>query len=71
MQARCHIVNQRLLTANSDFGKAQQASEAAHRLFQEADLICSICQLPIGYQPDDIQFLTCNHFYHQRYFMEL
>ena len=67
MQARCHLLNERILTSENQFEQARQASETAQRLYQEADLLCSVCQQPMGMQAENIQILTCTHIFHQRY----
>jgi len=67
MQARCHLLNERILTSDNQFDEARQASDAAQRLYQEADLLCPICQQPMGMQAESIQILTCTHIFHQRY----
>lgn len=66
MQARCHLLNQRIFTRMNDFEHAQESFETSQRLFQEADLMCAVCQLPIGCQSEEIQILTCTHLFHQR-----
>lgn len=67
MQARCHLINEHILAAENQFYEAQQVLDIAQRLYQEADLLCSVCQQPMGMQPDNIQILTCTHIFHQRY----
>jgi hypothetical protein len=67
MQARCHLLNERILTSNNQFDEARQVFDTAQRLYQEADLLCSVCQQPMGMQSDHIQILTCTHIFHQRY----
>lgn len=67
MQARCHLLNERLLLANRQTEKAKVARETAEKFFQEADLLCAVCQKPMGLQPDALQILTCTHLFHQRY----
>jgi hypothetical protein len=66
LQARCHILNERILTSDNKFEEARQAIETAGRLYQEADLLCPVCQKPMGMQSDHIQILTCTHIFHQR-----
>lgn len=67
MQARCHLLNEHLLTSDNRFDEARQVLDTAQRLYQEADLLCPVCQQPMGMQPDHIQILTCTHIFHQRY----
>lgn len=67
MQARCHLLNEHILTSENQFDEARQVFDTAQRLYQEADLLCSVCQLPMGMQADNIQILTCTHIFHQRY----
>jgi hypothetical protein len=67
LQARCHILNERILTSENQLGHARQASDIALRLYQDADLLCTICQKPMGMLPDHIQILTCTHIFHERY----
>ena len=66
MQARCHLLNERLLTTDRQYEEARQAHETAERLYQEADLLCPVCQKPMGAQAEEIQILTCSHIFHQR-----
>lgn len=67
MQARCHLLNDRVLTSEKEFDEAGLAQQAAQRLYQEADLLCPICQQAMGMQAENIQILTCTHIFHQRY----
>ncbi len=67
MQARCHLLNERILTSDNQFDEARQVLEIAQHLYQEADLLCPVCQQPMGMQADNIQILTCTHIFHQRY----
>ena len=67
MQARCHLLNERILTSNNQLDEARQAFDTAQRLYQEADLLCPICQQPMGMIAEGIQILTCTHIFHQRY----
>jgi hypothetical protein len=66
MQARCHLLNERLFTSNNQLDDARQAHDTAQRLYQEADLLCNICAKPMGMHPDQIQILTCTHIFHER-----
>lgn len=66
LQARCHLLNERILLSDNQLDEARQASDVAHRLYQDADLLCTICGQPMGMQPDQIQILTCTHLFHQR-----
>ena len=66
MQARCYLLNERILTSNNQLEEARQASDTAQRLYKDADLLCSVCQTPMGMQGDHIQILTCTHIFHQR-----
>jgi len=67
IQARCHLLNERILISDNQFDEARQVFDTAQRLYQEADLLCSVCQQPMGMQADHIQILTCTHIFHQRY----
>ncbi len=67
MQARCHLLNERIFASDNQIEDARQAFDQAQRLYQEADLLCTICQKPMGMQPDQIQILTCTHIFHERY----
>jgi hypothetical protein len=67
MQARCHLLNERILTSDNQLDEARQAFDTAQRLYQEADLLCPICQQPLGMKAESIQILTCTHIFHQRY----
>jgi hypothetical protein len=67
MQARCHLLNERILKSDNQFDEARQVFDTAQRLYQEADLLCPICQQPMGMESDHIQILTCTHIFHQRY----
>lgn len=71
MQARCHLLNERILISDNQLNEAQQVYETAQRLYQEADLLCSICQQPMGMQADHIQILTCTHIFHERCIQDL
>jgi hypothetical protein len=66
MQARCHLLNERLLTSNNQFDASRQIFDTVQRLYQETDLLCPVCQKPMGMQADQIQILTCTHIFHQR-----
>jgi len=66
MQARCHLLNEKILISDNELNDARQVNEMAQRLYQEADLLCSICQQPMGMQADRIQILTCTHIFHER-----
>lgn len=66
MQARCHLLNEKILISDNQLNDARQVNEMAQRLYQEADLLCSICQQPMGMQADHIQILTCTHIFHER-----
>ena len=66
LQARCHLLNERLLISENQLEDAKHASDIAQRLYQDADLLCKICDKPMGMQPDQIQVLTCTHFFHER-----
>ena len=66
MQARCHLLNESIYLSDNRMEEARQAHETAERLFQEADLVCPVCQKPMGMQSDHIQILTCTHIFHQR-----
>ncbi len=65
-QARCHLLNERILASDNQLEDARQSYDIAHRLFEAADLICTICKKPIGMYPDQIQILTCTHIFHER-----
>lgn len=67
MQARCHLLNERILAADQLIDDARQAHSLAERLYQDADLLCKICRQPMGMHPDEIQILTCTHIFHQRF----
>ncbi|CAF1092748.1 unnamed protein product [Adineta steineri] len=71
MQARCHLLNERILSSDNRLEEARQVKEAAERLYQEADLLCPICQKAMGMQSDHIQILTCTHIFHQRCIKDL
>ncbi|CAF1033978.1 unnamed protein product [Adineta ricciae] len=71
MQARCHLLNESIYLSDNRMEEARQAHETAERLFQEADLVCSVCQKPMGMQSDHIQILTCTHIFHQRCITDL
>ncbi len=66
MQARCHLLNEHILAAENQFEDAQKALNIAQRLYQDADLLCTICGKPMGMVPDQIQILTCAHIFHER-----
>lgn len=66
LQARCHLLNERILLSENQLEDAKQASEIAQRLYHDADLLCKICGKPMGMSPDQIQVLTCTHFFHER-----
>lgn len=66
IQARCHLLNERYRLANRKIEQAKVARETAEKLFQDADLLCTVCQKPMGLQPDGLQILTCTHLFHQR-----
>ena len=66
MQARCHLLNEKILASDHQLDEARQAHELAERLYQDADLLCKICEKPMGMYPDQIQILTCAHIFHQR-----
>ena len=66
MQARCHLLNERILASENQLEDARQAFDIAQRLYQDADLLCTICKKPMGMQPDQIQALTCTHIFHER-----
>ena len=66
MQARCHLLNERIYTSEYQYDQARLALETAQHLYQEADLLCPVCQQSIGLQADSIQILTCTHIFHQR-----
>lgn len=67
MQARCHLLHERIFTSDNQLDEARQAFDTAQRLYQEADLLCPICQQPMGMKAESIQILTCTHIFHQRY----
>ncbi|CAF2462921.1 unnamed protein product [Rotaria sp. Silwood2] len=71
MQARCHLLNERILAADNQLEDARQAFEIAQRLYREIDLICTICNTPMGMHPDQIQILTCTHVFHERCILNL
>ncbi|CAF0765815.1 unnamed protein product [Rotaria sordida] len=71
MQARCHLLNERILTSDNQLEDARQAFEIAQRLYREIDLICTICKEPMGMYPDQIQILTCTHIFHERCILNL
>lgn len=66
LQARCHLLNERILASENQLDDAKQSYEIAQRLYQDADLLCTICEQPMGMHPDQIQILTCTHIFHQR-----
>lgn len=66
MQARCHLLNERILASENQLDDARQAFDVALRLYQDADLLCKICEKPMGMQPDHIQALTCAHVFHEK-----
>lgn len=66
MQARCHLLNERILASENQLEDAKQSFEIAQRLYQDADLLCTICKQPMGMHPDQIQILTCTHIFHER-----
>ena len=66
MQIRCHLLNERILTSDNQGEAARRALDIAQHLLQETDLLCTICQKPIGMNPDRIQILTCTHIFHER-----
>jgi hypothetical protein len=66
MQARCHLLNERILASDQQLDEAREAHEFAERLYQEADLLCHVCEKPMGMHPDQIQILTCTHIFHER-----
>lgn len=66
MQARCHLLNERILVAENQLDDARQAFEIAQRLYKEIDLVCTICKNPMGIHRDQIQILTCTHIFHER-----
>jgi len=65
-QARCHLLNERILASNNQLEEARQSFDIAQRLYQDADLLCKICEKPMGMCPDQIQILTCTHIFHER-----
>jgi len=71
MQARCHLLYERILTSDNKLEEARQALDTAQRLYQEADLLCPVCQQPMGMQADHIQILTCTHIFHERCILDL
>jgi len=71
MQARCHLLNERILASENQIEDAKQASDIAQRLYQDADLLCTICGKPMGMIPDQIQILTCTHIFHERCILNL
>lgn len=66
MQARCHLLNERIFLSENKLDEARLAVDTAQRLYQEADLICSICRTPMGMKSDDIQILPCTHIFHEQ-----
>ena len=66
MQARCHLLNERILLSLNQLEEARQVYDIVQRLYQEIDLLCPVCQKPMGMQADQIQILTCTHIFHQR-----
>jgi hypothetical protein len=66
MQARCHLLNERILASDNQLEDARQAFDIAQRLYRDADLLCQICEQPMGMHPDQIQILTCAHIFHER-----
>jgi hypothetical protein len=66
MQARCHLINERILASENQLEDAKRSFDIAQRLFQDADLLCTICEKPMGMHPDQIQILTCAHLFHER-----
>lgn len=71
LQARCHLLNERILLAENQVEDAKQAFDIALRLYQDVDLVCKICEKPMGMFPDQIQVLTCAHFFHERCVMDI
>ncbi|CAF1233343.1 unnamed protein product [Rotaria magnacalcarata] len=71
MQARCHLLNERMLASENQINDARQAFEIAHRLYREIDLVCTICKNPMGMYRDQIQILTCTHIFHERCILNL
>ncbi len=70
MQARCHLLNERILVSLNQLEEARQIYDIVQRLYQEIDLLCPVCQQPMGMQADQIQILTCTHIFHQRYLFD-
>lgn len=66
MQARCHLLKERILASDNQLEDARKAFDTAQRLYQEIDLLCMICKNPMGIRPDNIQILTCAHIFHER-----
>jgi hypothetical protein len=66
LQARCHILNERILASANQLDDARRSSDIALRLYHNADLLCTICEKPMGMLPDHIQILTCTHIFHER-----
>ena len=66
MQARCHLLNERILNSEQLTNDAQQSHQIAEKLYREIDLFCTICSKPMGMYPDQIQVLTCTHIFHER-----
>ena len=66
MQARCHLLNERILASDNQLEDARHAFNIAQRLYRDADLLCTICEKPMGMLPDQIQILTCTHIFHER-----
>ncbi|CAF2525940.1 unnamed protein product [Rotaria sp. Silwood2] len=71
LQARCHLLNERILTSDNKLEEARNVLDTAQRLYQEADLLCSVCKTPMGMKPDRIQILPCTHMFHERCIMGL
>ncbi|CAF0943520.1 unnamed protein product [Adineta steineri] len=71
MQARCHLLNERILISENQLEDARHAFNIAHRLYQDADLLCKICEKPMGMQPDQIQALTCAHIFHEKCILDI
>lgn len=66
MQARCHLLHERILVSDQQLDEARQVHQIAEKLYQDVDLFCTICGKPMGMYPDQIQILTCTHIFHER-----
>lgn len=66
LQARCYFLNERIFKSENRLEEARNALETAQRMYQESDLICPVCQMAIGIQPDRVRILPCTHIFHER-----